>query len=83
MHSKHYAEDNPHNRNRGSLEPQSWFDYCRRIADFLDLCIKIKQERKSLATLTDAELADIGLHPSDVHKECSRAFFEVPTHRLE
>lgn len=46
------------------------------LADLFEL----RRQRKTLASLTDRELRDIGLTPYDVEQEVSRSAFDVPGH---
>lgn len=44
------------------------------LADLFEL----RRQRKTLATLSDRELRDMGLTPYDVKQEVSRSIFDVP-----
>ncbi|MFY0596213.1 MAG: DUF1127 domain-containing protein [Cognatishimia sp.] len=46
------------------------------LADLFEL----RRQRKTLASLTDRELRDIGLTPDDVTQEITRSVFDVPCH---
>lgn len=44
--------------------------------------LKIRQERRVLSTLTDAQLDDIGLTPAQARREAERALWDAPKHWL-
>lgn len=58
-----------------------FIDYIRQAIVHLNLCVEIKQERETLAKLSDSELRDIGVHRADADAECRRAFLDVPEDR--
>lgn len=42
--------------------------------------IEVRRERKALATLTRAQLEDVGLSYSDAHTEATKPIWDVPNH---
>lgn len=44
--------------------------------------LEIRRERKALSTLTDAQLADIGLTAAQARREAERAIWDAPIHWL-
>jgi len=55
--------------------------WIHRTVRWLNLCMEIHTERKSLARLTDQQLRDIGIHRADVDAECRRSIFDLPPQR--
>ncbi|MEM9278806.1 MAG: DUF1127 domain-containing protein [Pseudomonadota bacterium] len=43
---------------------------------------QIRRERNELKTLTDRELADIGITRDDALKEANRGYDDIPAHRV-
>lgn len=48
----------------------------------VDLALKVRRERRELATLDDRMLQDIGLSRSLVHHESARDLLDLPPDRL-
>jgi len=76
MRSKACAEPSPAGNARLSI--RAWI---RHKLDWLNLCMEIYTERRTLAKLTDQQLQDIGIHRADVDTECRRSVFDLPPQR--
>ena len=55
--------------------------WIHRTVTWLNLCMEIHAERKTLARLSDQQLRDIGIHRADVDAECRRSVFDLPPQR--
>lgn len=47
----------------------------------LVLALRVRRERRQLAALDDAQLADLGLTRADAERESRRGLFDIPAHR--
>lgn len=52
-----------------------------RGARSLILALRIRRERQQLASLTDEQLADIGVGRTAARAEANRELFDLPAHR--
>jgi len=47
----------------------------------LVLALRVRRERRQLAALNDAQLADLGLTRADAQRESRRGLFDIPAQR--
>ncbi|MGJ3261478.1 MAG: DUF1127 domain-containing protein [Rhodospirillales bacterium] len=52
-----------------------------RALRYLVLALRIRAERRQLAALDDAALADIGVTRAEADREAERPFLDIPEHR--
>lgn len=52
-----------------------------RLARFVVLALRVRFERRQLAALDDARLADIGYTRAEAARESARGFLDIPEHR--
>ena len=46
----------------------------------IDRAIQLRKQRKTLKSLDDARLDDLGLSPADAQREAKRPVWDVPSH---
>jgi len=52
-----------------------------RLALMVVLALRVRRERRQLAALDDAQLADLGLTRADAERESRRGLLDIPAHR--
>ena len=52
-----------------------------RLALTVVLALRVRRERRQLAVLDDARLADLGLTRADAERESRRGLLDIPAHR--
>ncbi len=52
-----------------------------RLARYALLALRVRAERRQLATLSDAALADMGISRADAEREAQRPLLDIPAHR--
>lgn len=52
-----------------------------RVARYVLLALRVRAERRQLATLSDAQLADMGIARADAEREAQRPLLDIPAHR--
>ncbi|WP_417453702.1 hypothetical protein [Kiloniella sp.] len=54
-----------------------------RTRNWLATAFEVRKERRVLADLTPEQREDVGLTKEQVHQESSRAYWDLPTDRVE
>ena len=60
-----------------AIRPASLSGWARLIL----LALRVRRERRQLAALDDARLADLGLTRADAERESRRSLLDIPAHR--
>lgn len=62
----------PAKRGFSSLSPM------KGLYNRIKTALRVYQERRSLLTLSDRTLKDLGLSRADAHREAARSFWDLP-----
>jgi len=67
-------------RDWTAIEALTRFSPSRLVA-YVEFVLQVRRERRQLAGLTSAQLADLGLDPGAARCEAGRGLFDLPTSR--
>lgn len=71
-----------HPSTRARLRPGRIGGHIQSFFANLELALRVRSERQSLAELDERTLKDIGFNRSDAYAESGRSFWDLPVDRL-